>query len=336
MVRVNTRRGSRDGLQPFDMQRDLLQLANLMELAFQSELDLTANPIVTEMRQLARSGPLLWIFNASFRVLSPFLAGYVWIADGQLVGNVSLTRESAQPATWSISNVAVHPDFRQRGIARQLMLAALQEARRKGAHWVILEVQTDNAPARQLYLGLGFQIYDTVAELSLAVDKQAERWPTSSLPVRESHPQDWPSVCHLLRAATPEAVQEVRPIRCSHYRPTIRRSLEHWLDSLLYLRQTQDWLLEENGQVVALLQATGQYTRAAHHLQISVHPHRRGTIEEELVASGLHWLNRFPEREVVSTVSTSHPEALQAVQKRGFRTLRTLDQMALKVCQGDG
>lgn len=336
MVRVNIHRGPRDGLQPFDIRRDLLPLANLIELAFQSELDLTANPIVTEMRELARSGPLLWIFNASFRLLAPFLAGYVWMVDGQLVGNVSLTRESTQPAIWSISNVAVHPDFRRRGIARQLMQAALQEARQKGAHWVILEVQTDNAPARQLYLGLGFQTYDTVAELSLPIDKQAEPWLTPTLRLRERRPQDWQSICHLLRVATPEAVQEIRPIPCSHYRPTIRRSLERWLDALLYLRQTKDWLLEENGQAVALLQATGQYTKAAHRLQISVHPNRRGTIEEELLASGLHWLNRFPEREVVSTVSASHPEALQAFQKRGFRALRILDQMAFKVCQSSG
>lgn len=336
MVRVNTRQESQDGLRPFDMRRDLLQLANLMELAFQAELDLTANPIVTEMRQLARSGPLLWIFNASFRLLSPFLTGYVWMVDGQLIGNVSLTRESIQPAIWSISNMAVHPEFRRRGIARQLMQAALQEARRKGAHWVILEVQTDNAPARQLYLGLGFQIYDTVAELSLAVDKQAKPWPRPALGLRERRPQDWQSICHLLRAATPETVQEIHPILCSHYRPTIRRSLERWLDSLLYLRQTQDWLLEENGQVVALVQVTGQYARTAHRLQICVRPNYRGSIEEELLVSGLHWLNRFPEREVASTVSTSHPEALQAFQKSGFRTLRTLDQMAFKVCQSKG
>ncbi|MBC7233382.1 MAG: GNAT family N-acetyltransferase [Chloroflexi bacterium] len=329
MVRVNTQKRLKAGLRPFDIRYDLLPLADLIELTFQPELDLTANPIVSEMRDLARAGPLLWIFDASFRVLSPFLRGYVWVAEGQLVGNVSLTRENQQHSLWSISNVAVHPDFRGRGIARQLMKAAIQEAKQKGAQWVILEVQTDNAPARQLYQELGFQVYDTVAELSLPAGKYRERWPTPTLALRERYPKDWPRVYELLRVATPEAVQKVRPILSSNYRLTIRRRLARWLDNLLYLRQSQEWLLEENGQVVALLQVTGQYTKAAHHIQIHVHPDHRGIIEEELLASGLDWLSRFPEREVVSTVSTSHPEALQAFLKSGFRTLRLLDQMAL-------
>lgn len=331
MVRTNTHRGPQEGLRPFDMRRDLLQLANLIELAFQSELDLIANPIVTEMRQLARSGPLLWFFNAFSPLLLSLLYGYVWIADGQLVGNVSLTRESAQLAIWSISNVAVHPDFRGRGIARQLMQAAIQEASRKGARWVILEVQSDNAPARQLYSRLGFQVYDTVAELRLAAGEQGAQRHKPTLALRERRPQDWQGICLLLRAATPETVQVVRPIECSYYRATVRQKLERWLDSLLYLRQSQDWLLEKDGQVVALLQATGQYTKTAHRLQVYVHPDHRGTIEEELLASGLYWLNRFPEREVASTVSMSHPEALHAFQKSGFHAVRLLDQMALDV-----
>ncbi|MBC7261530.1 MAG: GNAT family N-acetyltransferase [Chloroflexi bacterium] len=330
MVQVSAHRAPKEGLRPFNIRRDLLQLANLIELTFQSELDLTANPIVTEMRELAKAGPLLWIFDAAFRLLSPFLRGYVWIANGQLVGNVSLTRESEQPNLWSISNVAVHPDFRGRGIARQLMKAAIQEARQKGARWIILEVQTDNAPARQLYTELGFQVYDTIAELSLPASKQAQRQ-TPTLVLRERRPEDWQGVYHLLQATTPEAVQAVRPIVDSHYRPTIKQSLGRWLDSLLYLRQTRDWLFEEDGHIVALLQATGQYTKAAHRLQIYVHPDHRGAIEEGLVASGLDWLSHFPDREVASTVSTSHPEALQAFQRIGFRTLRLLDQMGLNL-----
>lgn len=329
MVQVSAQRGLKEGLQPFNMRRDLLQLANLLEMTFQSELDLTANPIVTEMRNLAKAGPLLWIFDASFRLLSPFLRGYVWIANGQLVGNVSLTRESEQPNLWSISNVAVHPDFRGRGIARQLMKAAIQEAKQKGARWIILEVQTDNAPARQLYTELGFQVYDTIAEFSLPMGKQTQQRQTPTLALRERRPEDWQKVYQLFRVVIPEAAQEVRPVLSSHYRLTLRRKIEHWLDYLLYLRQNRDWLLEENSQIVALLQVTGQYTKAAHRLQIHVHPNHRGAIEEELVISGLEWLSHFPDREVASTVSTSHPEALQAFQKIGFRTLRLLDQMGL-------
>jgi hypothetical protein len=103
---------------------------------------------------------------------------------------------------------------------------------------------------------------------------------------------------------------------------------------LLYRRRSADWVLEENGPIVAWLQLTGQYRQAAHRLQITVHPERRGVVEEELLAAGLYRLNRFPAREIVSTISTSHSEAQQAYRNAGFRTVRLLDQMRLDLRYG--
>ena len=318
-----------EGIRPFDMRRDLLQLADLIELAFESDLDRARNPIVAEMRRLAKAGPLLWFLDAPYAALSPFMGGFVWVAQRRLVGNVTLSPESGQRGLWSISNVAVHPDCRGLGIAHQLIEAALQEARNKGAQSVVLEVQTDNAPAQQLYRELGFQAYDTVIELSLPSPRWTGWRVPPAVPLRKRRPGDWQSLYELCKAATPAKAQVVKPLVAQQYRMSIELRLERWLDDLLYHRQSSDWVLEENGQVVALLQITGQYTGAAHRLQMDVHPGRRGTIEDDLLAAGLCRLSRFPDREIVSTVSASHPEALQAFQHAGFRTGRILDQMQL-------
>ena len=40
---------------------------------------------------------------------------------------------------------------------RQLMQACIERARDEGGEWVALQVRADNAPARHLYLSLGFQ-----------------------------------------------------------------------------------------------------------------------------------------------------------------------------------
>lgn len=57
-----------------------------------------------------------------------------------------------------VLSCAVDVGFRRRGIARLLLQAAFDDARRRGAKQVFLEVATDNNPARALYLDLGFQI----------------------------------------------------------------------------------------------------------------------------------------------------------------------------------
>lgn len=54
-------------------------------------------------------------------------------------------------------NLAVHPDFRGRGVARGLLKAAESLCRQRDFRRILLEVREDNEAARNLYLGLGFE-----------------------------------------------------------------------------------------------------------------------------------------------------------------------------------
>jgi ribosomal-protein-alanine N-acetyltransferase len=56
-----------------------------------------------------------------------------------------------------IATIAVHPDFRGRGIGRQLLACSLQEAILKGASQATLEVRVGNVVAQNLYREFGFQ-----------------------------------------------------------------------------------------------------------------------------------------------------------------------------------
>ena len=54
-------------------------------------------------------------------------------------------------------NVAVHPDYRQQGIATGLIVGLVEELRKKESHSLTLEVRASNEPAKRLYEKLGFQ-----------------------------------------------------------------------------------------------------------------------------------------------------------------------------------
>jgi len=55
-----------------------------------------------------------------------------------------------------ITNIAVHPDYRNQGIAVLLMAEMEREAVKLGAGAMTLEVRTGNEPAKGLYRKMGF------------------------------------------------------------------------------------------------------------------------------------------------------------------------------------
>ena len=183
------------GLQPTHLARDLYQIAELIELCFGTRLDANGTAAVREMKAIARLGPLLWLLSFLDRAGLGVGRGYVWRHNGRVRGNVSLYRGGIHPALgrgWLIANVAVHPDYRRRGLAHMLMQAAMGLARREGGHWVALQVETSNEAALALYDNIGFVRYETL-----------DQWETSRFappPIPDSassqiaHPRRWVEV----------------------------------------------------------------------------------------------------------------------------------------------
>lgn len=57
-----------------------------------------------------------------------------------------------------ITNIAVHPAFRGRGVGRQILQELIRRAARRGATKMTLEVRSSNLIAQKLYRDLGFVV----------------------------------------------------------------------------------------------------------------------------------------------------------------------------------
>jgi len=57
-----------------------------------------------------------------------------------------------------ITNIAVRPDCRRRGLARTLLGGILDDARQRRIRLVVLEVRPSNTEARTLYESFGFRV----------------------------------------------------------------------------------------------------------------------------------------------------------------------------------
>ncbi len=79
------------------------------------------------------------------------------LLDGQMVGFIAAERKPGEQAGW-IATVAVLPDFRRRGIARQLIAQCEQNL---NAPEMRLCVRVSNLGAIRLYEKLGYEVLST-------------------------------------------------------------------------------------------------------------------------------------------------------------------------------
>jgi ribosomal-protein-alanine N-acetyltransferase len=76
-------------------------------------------------------------------------------ADERVVGYVCLWEIGHEI---HVTNLAVHPEWRRRGVGRQLLAFAMAGGRARGVTLAFLEVRPSNAQALKLYGSLGFQV----------------------------------------------------------------------------------------------------------------------------------------------------------------------------------
>ena len=109
-------------------------------------------PAIAQLESICFSCP--WSENSVASELTNALS--LWLVaeeDGRVagyIGSQTVCEES------DMMNVAVHPDFRRRGIGEALVKAVETELRARGSRCLTLEVRTSNAPAIALYEKLGF------------------------------------------------------------------------------------------------------------------------------------------------------------------------------------
>lgn len=145
-------------IRSFDARRDMKSVADLIEVCFSETLDPDGRRYLQQMRFAADNPRYLNWATSTLDGISLPMNGFVWLQQGRMIGNLSLIPFQSQGKNnYLIANVAVHPEFRRRGIGRQLTLKAIEEVQRRGAPAVWLHVRDENTAAINLYQTLGFK-----------------------------------------------------------------------------------------------------------------------------------------------------------------------------------
>jgi len=339
-VTIFSRRESLRGLRRFDPSRDLRQVTELISEAFGANLDAEGRASLGDMQRLSALGPLVRFVLTADPSLQRLLNGYVWIEEGRVVGNLSLQSSLHYGGRWYISNVAVAPDFRGRGVGRSLMEAALDQVRQRGGGWTLLQADEGNVAAMKLYSRLGFSSLGSTAHLyrpSPETGRIAAEQPARiSLPgCRLYRPADWHAEYELAKAATPSLLQWWQPLRSADFRLEVEDRLGEWFDKVRGRSRTYRWVVVKEGspteELAASLRVRAARRKGEHQLRLMVHPEERGGMEESLVQQAMGVLASDSQRPVTARHPSEHSEAIQAFLAHGFRVRRNLVSMRKRI-----
>ncbi|MCS6907579.1 MAG: GNAT family N-acetyltransferase, partial [Anaerolineales bacterium] len=247
-------------VRPLDPSKDLWKIADLIELCFAETLDQSGREYIRQLRQVAKDPHYFWIGSSENHLYAP-REGFVWEEEGKIVGNLSLFRFCTRMGIeYLIANVAVHPEFRRRGIAKLLTQRALDHIRRRGGCRAWLNVREDNQPAYLLYCKLEFveQLRRTHWQFSPDSSPMRLKSPspllTGQLQIKRRSPLDWELHKRWLLSTYPPDYHWHLDFQLSCFKPGFLTWLRNFLNSTSY--QHYSILLNQNLIGVATLQST--------------------------------------------------------------------------------
>lgn len=279
-----------DGPQPLDISRHLAGVAELIGLCFSPEVEEGWHNAIRELRFLSRLGPLVHALTWLDPQRKLLTQGFVWVDGGQVIGNVSTQPSDSRSGAWIIANVAVHPDYRRRRIAQQLMQATLDYIRARGGRQAILQVDDENTGAIELYHQLGFEPTATHRAWQRSGRSVIPAHEPSRFDIRLRGEREWVDELSLAELARPEGLLWNRPLSVAEFRPSLLRRFETFLNGEV----EEHWLaVTSQDQIVgALVILTG--LADGDRLSVLVHPALRGQVERALLIRGLRRLGPRP------------------------------------------
>jgi ribosomal protein S18 acetylase RimI-like enzyme len=236
-------------MRPISMFRDLPAVADLIELCFADSMDRDGRRYIADMRRASRDNGFLQWASTMTETASLPLTGFVWEENGRIVGNASLIpfRDKGK-RIYLIANIAVHPDFRRRGIGRKLTQRAMQCGwdKRSSALW--LHVRDDNPGAIKLYTDLGFRAVARRTNWTAKPDSLLPR-PETDIQIVTRHPRFWPLQRNWLRRLHPDVLGWYRAFNINSLRP----GFLNWLYRMFVDAQIKQWAAVHNDKLLATL-----------------------------------------------------------------------------------
>lgn len=303
-----------------DPWRDGRAVASLLESAFRDEIiDDTGQRLINSLRNYGMFDALTFGFGT----------GFVWVEDGQVVGNASVQRNFTRRDTWVIGNVATATNYRNRGIGRAVVEACVSYAMNKGARFVSLQADVTNAPALHLYEKVGFERLGEVSHYMRPSVRTLPAYDDPGNAIRKARWSDRHAVWSLAMRNTPDDLTYAEPYDAGMYRIGMRWSLMNALNG-----NPEQWLVMAAPRSHALAGAARTRVNlegSNHFVELLLSDEANLSDARTLLRKALSRFDEFTAKPIYAAQSHPHDAAHAALFAEHFHLTRTLVHMRLSL-----
>jgi ribosomal protein S18 acetylase RimI-like enzyme len=303
-------------IRPVQLKRDLHAIADLIELCFAPYLDAEGRDYIRHIRTAPRDYASYMLENSTPESSYLPFHGYVWLEGERIVGNLTLIfiRRYLKHA-YFVANVAVHPDYRGRGIARKLTDRAIEHVRQHKGSAIYLQVREENTVAQSLYLSHGFEEITRRTQWVFRPGKPAPMDASAAVKVLARKKGDWPQQKDWLSALYPTELAWNFPVQIEALEPSLFNDLNNFLNGVMQ----RSWSAYENGRLIgaATLVRRGE---PLDHIWLGTSP----AWEERAIAALLPEVQRRTLAPHRLTVNYPQGRAAEAFRAAGMSELHTL------------
>jgi len=320
-------------IRSLDIRKDLDVLAELVAIAFADDATTLGNDFHAEIRMIKKVVPILMILQRLSESFRHTFDGFVAEDQAKFIALVVTGRVRGKSKRWEIGNVATHPDYRRRGLARQLVDRAIEHAKEHGAEMCLLEVRAENTPAYNLYRSQGFEHYDSTTMMKLEKLPSVEFLPVDGYTIRQMKYGEWKPRYELARLEVPQEVQNFIPVSEVDFQVS---ALEKLFEPIARITQKIDlyrWAFEKDGQLVGTLSLVARRTEAKvfHNMDVRILPDHRSILAEPMLTLALQTLQTYPRQMVRSQIRTSYTDQIETFKKFGFEEIEIAHRLGLKL-----
>lgn len=326
MIALKAKQNSKNadqGVRPLDLRRDVGPVSSLLEMVFHQHIGRAGRQALAP--SLSWGWPL-WGRGRS-------VPGFVYVLDDKIVGNVSLLQGSTD-GRYLVANVAVHPDYRRRGIARKMMTQVLSYVQDRQGAAIVLQVEENNEGAVDLYRSLSFEKIGTAVIWHLShyhIRPIAAPQPINNrkpdqydgFRVTSLKSDDWEAAYELDRSTFPPDMQWPEPVTRTAYKPTVWKKVSQFFNG----QQQEVWAAKSTENEVVGLAAIESSWGRPHVLRMRLHPGWASQLARPLLGKLLRRLRYHSRRPILIDQLKEDTVLHPLLREAGFQQRRTLTTM---------